>query len=125
MVSSGSAAGVDDGAAAGACDADGAVGVVGAAVGPGLTLLATAGNTTNLDQLIAGLVGAALAGQGMAALSLFLFWLAYQEVHRAVLAGRPQPVLPRIEQVYPWLYRPWYPYPYAPPSAPPPQPPKP
>ncbi len=100
------------------------LGVVGAAVGPALTLLATAGGTLTLDRLSLGITAAALGGQGMAALSLFLFWLAFQEARRNLEAGKPAPVLPRMEQVYPWLYRPWYPYPYAPPSPQPPEPPK-
>ena len=98
------------------------LGVVGAAVGPAITLLATAGGAITGDHVSAGIIAAALAGQGLAAISLLLFWQGYQETRRALAAGTPPPVLPRIEQVYPWLYRPWYAYPPAVP--PPPQPPK-
>ncbi|HYM40438.1 MAG TPA: hypothetical protein VEY12_09940 [Thermoplasmata archaeon] len=102
------------------------LGVVGACVGPALTLIATTAGTTTVAQYSAGLVAAALAGQGIAAISLFLFWLAYLETRKGLDAGRPAPVLPRIEQAYPWLYRPWvqYPYPYPPANPPPPEPPK-
>ena len=98
------------------------LGIVGAAVGPALTLLATAGGALTVNAVSTGIIAAALGGQGISAISLLLFWLAYQEARRALEAGTPPPVLPRIEQFYPWLYRPWVPYPYQPPS-PPPQPP--
>lgn len=100
-----------------------ALGIVGAAVGPAMNLLATSGSGLTLTQVSTGIIAAALGGQGISAISLLLFWLAYVEVHRSLEAGSPAPVLPRIEQVYPWLYRPWIPYPYPPPG-PPPQPPK-
>ncbi len=99
------------------------LGVVGAVVGPLLILLATAGSTITVDLLASGILASAIAGQGISAISLLLFWLAYRETRRSLEAGTPAPVLPRIEQLYPLLYRPMYPY--SPPSAEGPPPPKP
>ncbi len=99
------------------------LGIVGSAVGPGLTLLATAGSRATVESVSQGIIAAAVAGQGIAALSLALFWWAYQETKRSLEAGSPTPVLPRIEQIYPWLYRPWVPYPPQPPGTPPQPPP--
>lgn len=105
------------------------LGVVGAGVGPGLSLLAMSSSVVTIERVSAGLVAAALGGQGIAAISVFLFWLAYQDTKKGLEAGKPSPVLPRIDQAYPWLYRPWAPYPYPyptpPVNPPPPTPPKP
>ncbi len=99
------------------------LGIVGAAVGPGLTLLANASRPATVESVSGGIIAAAVAGEGLAALSLLLFWLAYREVRQALEAGSPGPVLPRVEQIYPWLYRPWVPYPPQPPGSPPQPPP--
>lgn len=99
------------------------LGILGGAVGPALTLLAIAGNPVTLGLLTAGLVASALAGNGVAAISLVVFWLAYRETRQALEAGRPAPVLPRIDQIYPWLYHPMYPG--SPPALQGPQMPKP
>lgn len=99
-----------------------ALGVVGAAVGPAMSLLVGLASSPTLDLVSAGIIGSALAGNGVAAISLLLFWLGYQETKRSLEAGNPRPVLPRIDQVYPWLYRPYYAYPSGPPpSVPPPK----
>lgn len=99
------------------------LGVVGAALGPGLSLLASTVSPLTVDVVASGIIASALAGEGIAAISLFLFWWAYQDARRGLEAGTPAPVLPRIEQLFPWLYRPLYPYPpYIPP---PPQTPRP
>lgn len=100
------------------------MGIVGSAVGPALTLLAAAGGALTVYTVSAGIVAGAVAGQGMSAISLILFWLGYREVRRSLEAGSPPSVLPRVDQVYPWLYRPWIPYPPGPPGPPPQQPPK-
>ncbi len=100
------------------------LGVIGAAVGPGLTLLATGGGPLTVNTVSAGIVAGAVAGQGMCALSILLFWLAFQETRRSLEAGSPAPVLPRVEQVYPWLYRPWIAFPPSQPGPPPQEPPK-
>jgi hypothetical protein len=100
-----------------------ALGVTGAAAGPVLTILAATANPITVDLITSGLVASAVAGQGISALSLFLFWLVFRETRRSLEAGTPPPVLPRIEQLYPWLYQPMYPY--IPPSVLSPPPPKP
>jgi hypothetical protein len=99
------------------------LGVAGAAVGPVLLAFAVSGALTNLDAIVSGLLASAVAGQGVSALSLLLFALAFRDIRHNLEAGRPSPVLPRIDQAYPWMYRPGYPYP--PPAANPPPPPKP
>lgn len=99
-----------------------ALGVVGAAVGPAMSLLVGSASSPTLEFISVGIIASALAGNGVAAISLLLFWLAYQETKRSLEAGNPRPVLPRADQVYPWLYRPYYAYPPAmPPSPPPPK----
>ncbi len=99
-----------------------ALGVVGGAAAPAFGLLASLGGSVTLELVSAGILASALAGNGVAAISLFLFWLAYQEVKRSLEAGNPRPVLPRMDQVYPWLYPPYYRYlPGAPQSPPPPK----
>ena len=100
------------------------LGIAGALAGPLLLAFAVSGALNNLDSIVSGLLASAVAGQGVSALSLFLFALVFRDVHGNLEAGKPAPVLPRIEQAYPWMYRPAYPYP-PPPSADPPQPPKP
>lgn len=94
------------------------LGMAGAAIGPGLVLLATAANPITLGAITTGLIASALAGNGISAISLFLFWSSYLETRRRLEAGTPAPVLPRIDQLYPWLYRPLYPYPSYNPQAP-------
>ncbi len=97
------------------------LGVVGAAAGPLLLAFSVSGALANLDAIVSGLLASAVAGQGVCALSLLLFALAFRDVRRGLEAGNPAPVLPRIEQAYPWMYRPAYP----PPTVDPPPPPKP
>ena len=98
------------------------LGVFGAAAGPLLLSFSVSGALTSLDAIVSGLLASAVAGQGVCALSLLLFALAFRDVRRSLEAGNPAPVLPRIEQAYPWMYRPAYP---PPPAVSPPQPPKP
>ena len=99
------------------------LGVAGALGGPLLLAFAVSGTLASLDAVVSGLLASAIAGQGVCALSLLLFILAFRDVRHGLEAGTPAPVLPRIEQAYPWMYRPVYPYP-APPAVDPPQPPK-
>jgi len=98
-----------------------ALGITGAAAGPALTILATIANPITVDLITSGILASALAGQGISALSLLLFWMIYRETCRSLEAGRPAPVLPRIEQLYPWLYPPMIPY-YPPGTQAPPPP---
>ncbi len=100
------------------------LGVAGALAGPLLLAFAVSGTLTSLDAVVSGLLASAVAGQGVCALSLLLFILAFRDVRHGLEAGNPAPVLPRIEQAYPWMYRPVCPYP-PPSAAEPPQPPKP
>lgn len=100
------------------------LGIAGATAGPLLLAFAVSGALNDLDSIVSGLLASAVAGQGVSALSLLLFALAFHDIRRNLEAGRPAPVLPRIEQAYPWMYRPPYPYP-PPPAAGPPPPPKP
>lgn len=100
------------------------LGVAGATAGPLLLALAVSGALSDLDSIVSGLLASAVAGQGVSALSLLLFILVYNDIRRNLEAGKPMPVLPRIEQAYPWVYRPAYTYP-QPPTHDPPQPPKP
>ncbi len=98
-----------------------ALGITGAAAGPALTILATIANPITVDLVTSGLVASAVAGQGISALSLLLFWMIYRETRQSLEAGRPALVLPRIEQMYPWQYPPMIPY-YPPASQVPPPP---
>ncbi len=80
------------------------LGVLGAAAGPTLLALATAANTVDVSAMSSGLLAAAVAGNGMSALSLLTFVLAFRAIQQDLVEGRPAPSLPRIEQVYaaPW-----------------------
>ena len=100
-----------------------ALGIAGGAAGPGLISFATLVNPLDVRAVSSGLLAAAVAGYGMSAISLLLFVLAFRDIRRDLVAGRPPPALPRVEQVYPWLWTPWS---GRPPPAPwmPPQPPK-
>lgn len=99
------------------------LGVAGAVAGPALLIVAGATNPTDLPAYTSGLLASAIAGQGISALSLLLFALVFSEVRRNLQAGKPMPVLPRYEQVYPWAYTPYgYGYPYGGPPPPPPSP---
>jgi hypothetical protein len=100
------------------------LGVAGAVAGPLLLAFAVSGALSDLHAIVSGLLASAVAGQGVSALSLLLFLLAFRDIRHNLEAGKPAPVLPRIDQAYPWVYRQEYSYP-QPPAANPPPPPKP
>ncbi len=76
------------------------LGVLGSAAGPALLALATAANASDVSAMTSGFLAAAVAGNGMSALSLLMFVLAYREIRRDLVAGRPSPSLPTIDQAY-------------------------
>ncbi len=93
-----------------------ALGVVGAFAGPGLIAFEGATNANALSAVVTGLLAAAVAGEGVSALSLLLFFLVMRDVRRNLTAGQPAPALPRYDQVYPWSA---VPSPYLMPQRPP------
>ncbi len=98
------------------------LGVAGAAAGPAILILAASGGITDVPGLVSALLGAAVAGQGISAISLLLFLLIFRTVRRNLEAGNPAPVLPRLPMWYPWGFAPnTYAYP---PPGPPPSPPR-
>lgn len=82
------------------------LGLAGAAAGPLLSAFATAPRPVYLSAVVNGLLVSAIAGEGVAAISLLLFALALREVRRALLAGRPAPVLPRFPAPTPFGWMP-------------------
>ena len=100
------------------------LGVAGAIAGPLLNAFAMAPGPQYVSAIVDGLLVSAIAGDGVAAISLLLFVLAFREIRKALLAGRPAPVLPRYPPMYPYG---WVPVPVSPPPAyggpsPPPKP---
>ncbi len=82
------------------------LGVVGAVAGPLLNAFALAPGSQYLSAVVDGLLVSAIAGDGVAALSLLLFILAFREIRGELLSGRPAPVLPRFLVPYPYGWAP-------------------
>ena len=80
------------------------LGIAGSFTGPALLAFATSVNPRDLGAVVSGYLASAVAGNGISALSLLLFVFVLRDIRRHLLEGRPQPVLPRIEQVYPWMW---------------------
>ncbi len=78
------------------------LGVAGALAGPLLNAFAMTQGPLYVSALVDGLLVSAIAGDGVAAVSLLLFVLVFREVRRALVAGRPTPVLPRFPTPYPY-----------------------
>ena len=100
------------------------LGVAGTLAGPLLRALAEAPGSPTVSSLVGSLLVSAIAGEGVAAVSLLLFALVFRQIRRELEAGRPAPALPRLPPAYPYG---WVPVPPGPPPAAggPPQPPRP
>ncbi len=94
------------------------LGVVGAAAGPAILILAASGAVVDLSSLVTSVTAAVVAGQGVSAISLLLFLWIFRDLRRNLGAGNPAPVLPRLPVWTPWGYAPYAPG--FPPQGPPP-----
>lgn len=99
------------------------LGIAGAAAGPALLAFGSALSPHDVSGISSGLLAAAVAGEGISALSLLVFFLAFRGIRRELAAGRPAPVLPRYAPAYPWAWAPREPAaPQAPMDGQPPKP---
>ncbi len=78
------------------------LGVAGAVAGPVLLAFATAATPGDLTAVVTGLLASAIAGDGIGALSLLIFAVAFRALKRDLAAGPPSPALPRYLHSAPW-----------------------
>ena len=78
------------------------LGGVGAALGPALLGFSGVAGPQSLGMITTAYFASAVAGDGISALSLLLFFLILRDVRRQLLAGIPPPVLPRYAPPAPW-----------------------